>query len=77
MKYIVSNKEYLAETPEHLLEQIKIENSHTKNLELQDYMDNVAAHVINSMTEYKIALPAKAAEILEVWKKIGLIKDQN
>ena len=74
-KYTISGKEYLAKTAEELLQQVKDENSHTKDLSLQDYMNNVAANVINSMTEYTIELPAKAEDIIEVWKKIGMLND--
>lgn len=76
-KYFISGKEYLSSTDEHLLEQVKAENPHTKNLSLQDYMDNVAANVINSMTEYNVPIPSKASSILEVWKKIGIIQSDN
>jgi hypothetical protein len=74
-KYIISGKEYSAKTAEELLEKVRGENSHTKNLSLQDYMNNVAANAINSMTGYNVELPAQAEDIVEVWKKIGMIKE--
>lgn len=72
-KYILSDQEYLVESSEQLLEEVKNENEHTKKLSLQDYMDNVAAKVINSLTDDKIDLPAKADDIVRVWKKVGVI----
>lgn len=75
-KYIISKKEYVVETSERLLEQVKAENAHTKDLSLQDYMDNVAAKTINAMTKHNIPLPAKADDIIEIWKKIGIATEQ-
>ena len=69
-----SGKEYLTNTPEELLEKVKSENSHTKDLSLQNYMDNVAAKAINSFTKHHVPLPAKAKDILAVWQKIDLLK---
>lgn len=74
-EYIVTGKKYLVENPQQLFEQIKGESSHTKDLELQDYLDNVVAEVINNMTKYKISLPAKAEDVIEVWKKMGVIEN--
>ena len=76
-KYILSQKEYLVSSPEELLELVKNENSHTRDLSLQEYMDNVASKVINNMTEYKITIPANAKDIVEVWKKINMLTEEN
>ena len=76
-KYIMSGKEYLVQTPEELLEQIKDESPFTKDLSLQAYIDNVAANVINSMTQYHITAPAKAKNIVEIWEKIGMVEVVN
>ena len=72
-EYTVSGTKYLAENDTQLLEQIKIENAHTKDLSLQKYLDDVAANVINSMTSYKISTPAKAEDVVKIWKKIGIV----
>ncbi|MFT6105864.1 MAG: hypothetical protein ACJA0S_001277 [Rickettsiales bacterium] len=77
IKYLLSKKEYLAINLEDLLRQIKNENSHTKDLSLQEYMDNVAAQVINNMTKYEVSKPATAQEIIDVWKRVGMIKKMD
>lgn len=74
-KYIISGKEFSVKTAEELLDTVRGQNSHTKNLSLQEYMNNVAANAINSMTGYNVELPAQAEDIVEVWKKIGMIKE--
>lgn len=72
-KYTISGKEYLVENSQQLFERIKSENSHTKDLELQDYLDNIVARSLNSLTKHKISLPAKTDDIIAAWRKIGLI----
>lgn len=72
--YLVSGREYDVTSADALLEMVKGENAHTRNLPLQQYMDTVAARVINTMTPYNVELPAKADDIVAIWEKIGLIE---
>jgi len=75
--YVVSGKKYNANSEEELLNIIKNQNANTKDLSLQEYMDDIAGNVINSMTRNKIEIPAKAEDIVGVWEKMGILEKKG
>lgn len=73
--YNLSGKQYQASSADDLLGQVKDDNAHTRTMDLQEYMDSVAANVINSMTNHQVELPASSEEIVKAWKSLKILKE--